>query len=252
MKNFITKNKLITVFSIVLILVIWKIIAFYMKSELIVPSPEKTLKTFFEIIISKDFLPAVSLTIFRGLLGFLISFILGVFIGILTGLNSSFNAFFKPIIITIRSTPVIALILLALIWLKTDFVPIFIAFLTMFPVITINIAEGIKNVDKDLIEMAKIYKVKMKRIISDIYIPSIVPFIISGVSTAIGFGWRAVIIGEVLSQPKYGIGTFMQNAQTYLLVTEVIAWTIIAVIIGYLFEKLIRLSEKRIVTWKQI
>ncbi|MCK4662843.1 MAG: ABC transporter permease subunit [Bacteroidales bacterium] len=223
-----------------------------MKSELIVPSPEKTLKTFFEIIISKDFLPAVSLTIFRGLLGFLISFILGVFIGILTGLNSSFNAFFKPIIITIRSTPVIALILLALIWLKTDFVPIFIAFLTMFPVITINIAEGIKNVDKDLIEMAKIYKVKMKRIISDIYIPSIVPFIISGVSTAIGFGWRAVIIGEVLSQPKYGIGTFMQNAQTYLLVTEVIAWTIIAVIIGYLFEKLIRLSEKRIVTWKQI
>ena len=76
------------------------------------------------------------------------------------------------------------------------------------------------------------------------------PFIISGASSAMGIGWRAIIIGEVLSQPKYGIGTKMQSAQTFLNVDAVIAWTIIAILISYGFEKLIRWSEHKIVVWK--
>jgi len=65
-----------------------------------------------------------------------------------------------------------------------------------------------------------------------------------------GFGWRAIIIGEVLSQPQFGIGTAMQTAQTYLLVKEVIAWTIIAIIISYFFEMLLRRVERKIVVWR--
>ncbi len=65
-----------------------------------------------------------------------------------------------------------------------------------------------------------------------------------------GIGWRAIIIGEVLSQPKYGIGTKMQNAQTFLNVDAVIAWTIIAILISYGFEKLIRWSEHKLVVWR--
>ena len=76
------------------------------------------------------------------------------------------------------------------------------------------------------------------------------PFIISGASSAMGIGWRAIIIGEVLSQPKYGIGTKMQAAQTYLNVEAVIAWTLIAIIISFAFEKIIRLYEKRVLKWR--
>lgn len=76
------------------------------------------------------------------------------------------------------------------------------------------------------------------------------PFIISGASSAMGIGWRAIIIGEVLSQPKYGIGTKMQSAQTYLNVEAVIAWTLIAIIISFAFEKIIRLYEKRVLKWR--
>ena len=108
----------------------------------------------------------------------------------------------------------------------------------------------IKNIDTELIEMSTIYKVDKSKIIKEVYLPAITPFIFSGVSSAMGFGWRAVIIGEVLSQPKFGIGTLMQTAQTFLLVNEVIAWTIIAIIISYLFELIIRKTQKRIVVWK--
>jgi NitT/TauT family transport system permease protein len=78
-----------------------------------------------------------------------------------------------------------------------------------------------------------------------------VPFLTGGISNALGFGWRAVIIGEVLSQPRHGIGTQMQESQIFLLVSELIAWTLIAVLISYLFELAIRNTETKLVKWKK-
>ncbi|MGC9342884.1 MAG: ABC transporter permease, partial [Bacteroidales bacterium] len=190
--------------------------------------------------------------VMRGLLGFLLSLLLAFLIGIPAGINQNFFLFINPLLVTIRSTPVISIILLAIIWLGNETVPVFIALLTMFPVICVNIIEGIRNVDSDLIEMSTIYKVKKQRILKEVYLPSIIPFLTGGVSNALGFGWRAIIIGEVLSQPLRGIGSRMQESQSYLLVSEVIAWTLIAIIVSYLFEILVRRIEKRVVIWKKI
>ena len=109
--------------------------------------------------------------------------------------------------------------------------------------------DGMKSVDPSLVEMAEFYKVGRRRIIREVYVPAIAPFIYSGISSAIGIGWRAIIVGEVLSQPKYGIGTRMQTAQTFLNVDALIAWTIIAVLLSYGFESLLRVSERRTVRW---
>jgi len=250
MAKVLSKKKTISVISVIMLISLWKLASFLYDSELILPSPESTLVATVKLLISENFMIIIGATIFRGLLGFLISLFLGISLGIWAGINQNFEAFLKPILVTIRSTPVISLILLALIWFSVDFVAIFIAFLTMFPFICTNVMDGIKNVDKDLIEMAKIYKIDHLRIIKEVYLPAITPFIFSGASSAMGFGWRAIIIGEVLSQPKYGIGTLMQTAQTYLLVNEVIAWTIIAIVISSLFELAIRKVEHAVVNWK--
>lgn len=250
MKIKLTKNKLITILSVVLLIGVWKLVSLSYGSELILPPPESTLVATLKLFIAENFISTVGLTILRGLIGFAISFILGIGLGILAGVNHSFHAFLKPILVTLRSTPVISFILLALIWFRVDMVPIFIAFLTMFPFICTNVIDGIKNVDRDLVEMANIYRVPHHKIIQKVYLPAIVPFIFSGASSAMGFGWRAIIIGEVLSQPRFGIGTAMQTAQTYLLVKEVIAWTIIAIIISSFFEMLLRRVERKIVVWR--
>jgi NitT/TauT family transport system permease protein len=120
----------------------------------------------------------------------------------------------------------------------------------MFPFICTNIIDGIRNVDRELIEMAQFYNIGKRKIVKQVYLPAITPFIFSGASSAMGIGWRAIIIGEVLSQPQFGIGTLMQTAQTYLLVRDVIAWTIIAIFISYMFEIIIRKIEKLIIDWK--
>ena len=237
--------------SVVFILAVWKILSILFGADLVLPSPEKTLLTTISLFAEKSFLAVVGSTVLRSLAGFAISAILGIGLGVIAGSHPDFNAFLRPILVTIRSVPVIALILLALIWLDPGLVPVFIAFLTMFPFICTNVIEGIKNVDPDLMEMAAFYRVSRYRIIRELYIPAIMPFIISGVSSAMGIGWRAIITGEVLSQPRYGIGTLMQGAQTFLNVDAVIAWTIIAVLISFGFEKAIRLAERKLIDWKQ-
>jgi NitT/TauT family transport system permease protein len=250
MKTFITKNRFIRFSAVVLLFVIWKLISLWTGSELLIPSPEKTLLTVVDVVSRDNFWPSLLTTIGRGILGFAISLALALILGIPAGMNSTFRLFINPILVTFRSTPVISLILLAIIWLGNELVPVFIAVLTMFPIICTNIIDGIRNVDKDLIEMGATYRVSKRRIIREIYLPSISPFLTSGISNALGFGWRAIIIGEVLAQPGFGVGTQMQNAQIFLQVSELIAWTLIAILVSSLFEYIVRLAEKKLVRWK--
>jgi NitT/TauT family transport system permease protein len=250
MKTFITRNRLISISAVALLFIIWKLISLSIGSEQLIPSPEKTLLAVADVVSKDNFLPSLLTTIVRGLMGFAISLVLALLLGIPAGMNSTFRLFINPLLVTFRSTPVISLILLAIIWLGNEMVPVFIAVLTMFPIICTNIIDGIRNVDKDLVEMGTTYRISKNRIIREIYLPSISPFLTSGISNALGFGWRAIIIGEVLAQPGFGVGTQMQNAQIFLQVSELIAWTLIAILVSSLFEYIVRLAEKKLVRWK--
>jgi NitT/TauT family transport system permease protein len=179
MKNFITKNRLISISAIVFLFIIWKLISLWAGSEQLIPSPEKTLIAVVDVVSRKTFWPSLLTTIGRGLFGFAISLVLALLLGIPAGMNSTFRLFINPLLVTFRSTPVISLILLAIIWLGNEMVPVFIAVLTMFPIICTNIIDGIRDVDKDLVEMGKTYRVSKGRIITEIYLPSISPFLTS-------------------------------------------------------------------------
>lgn len=250
MKNFINKRTGYGALSVVLMIGIWKIVSMRYGSDFILPSPEKTLSTAFALFSDASFMKVVGATVLRGLIGFALAVLLGIGLGIPAGISPGFRAFLSPVLVVIRSIPVIAFILMALIWFSSDTVPVFIGFLTMFPLVCTNVIEGIKNVDKNLIEMAKLYRVERSRIIREVYIPAITPFLFSGASNALGIGWRAIIVGEVLSQPQYGIGTVMHSAQTFLNMDVLIAWTLLAVLISYIFEQVIRGCERLTVKWR--
>ncbi|MBF8983949.1 ABC transporter permease subunit [Lutibacter sp. B2] len=246
----IIKSKFPTILSILILITIWKIISEIIDSEIIVPSPEETFKSLILILKSKAFFKTVMATVIRGWIGFLLSCILGLIVGMLAGINCFLEKMIQPLLVVIKATPVMSIILIALIWFKTDIVPIFVSFLVAFPIICLNVMEGIKSVDVKIIQMAKIYRVKKYRIIIEIYIPAIMSFLVAGFSTAMGIGWKAVIAAEVLSQPKYAIGKSLQMAKSYIEIGDVFAWTVVAIFLSFIFEKTIRIIEKKIVRWR--
>ena len=215
--------------GVAIILVVWKIASVVIDAEIILPSPERTVAEVFAVVSSPRFVASVVATMRRGVAGFLVSAALGVVLGIAAGLSRTVGNAVRPSLIVIQATPVMAVILLALIWFRNETVPVFVAFLMTFPIVFGNVRDGIRTVDPHLIEMAHVYRVPRIRTLFSVYIPSVAPFFLAGMRTALALTWKVVIAAEILSQPRYGIGSEMNEARIFLITARVFAWTIVAI-----------------------
>lgn len=222
--------------AICVMLAAWEIISLAIGFPQIFPGLADLLKQILYLFSKPDFYASTGITVLRGMAGFTFAALLALALSISAAFSPFLKSFIHPFIVFFRSIPVISLVLVALIWFSPEFLPIFIAVITMFPVIYQSMLDGFELTDKKLTEMARVFgKTPISRFLT-IYLPTAKPVIFGGISSAMGFGWRAVIIGEVLSQPMRGIGTSMKTAQAFINISEVIAWTVIAVAVSYLFD----------------
>ena len=240
MKDFITRNKklkglLILIFWITL----WEILALIINQEIYLPSPVSAFKALWKILFLKETYITIAYSIYRTLAGFLLSCAAGIFLGYFCGINKTVYDFFSPFVNALRSVPIMSIIIIALMWFKSTNVPIFVAFLMCFPIIWVSAVEGIRNTDKKLLEMCKIYKIKNIRIIKSVYYYSALPYIKAAMISALGTGWKVTSAAEVLSLPKYAIGSHLYDSKVYLNIPDLFAWTVIIVALSFIFEKLL-------------
>jgi NitT/TauT family transport system permease protein len=245
MKNNKNRNQNYIWISTVLVLVLWWILAEIVDNQIKFPTPYDTAQNFIRIITDEDFFLMLFYSTRRLIIGFTISFAIGLILGLISGVSDAFYYFIKPIILTLRSVPTMAVILLSLIWLSREISPILVVSLVVFPIIYSAVVNGIRNVDKQLLEMTSIYKLSRKRKIFHLYLPSIRSSLASVLAAAISLNVKISIAAEVLSQPKYGIGTGFQMEKYAINTAGVLAWTIIAVVIAGFFEWLIKKLFKR-------
>ena len=224
--------------------VLWQLIAVQIGFPAIFPSLPDLLIQLFGIFKSPAFFVTVSSTVLRGMIGFSFALVLAFIFSSIATFSPFWKSFFHPIIVIARSIPVISFVLLAILWFSPAQMPIFIALLTMFPILYQNILTGFEHTDRKWIEMAKVFDKSSIKRFTAIYLPASKSNIYDGISTSLGFGWRAIIIGEVLAQPLRGIGTAMKQAQAYINVSELIAWTVVAIGVSYLFDLLIKMIRK--------
>lgn len=163
----------------------------------------------------------------------------GAVLAVLTSLSSWLYSIFRPMLTVIKSTPVVSFIILALVWMEKSTVPVFISFLMVTPMIWANLAGGIRETDRNLLEMAKTYGFTKRQIVQKIYIPSVMPSLLTALTTAIGFAWKAGIAAEVISTPRQSIGSQLYNAKVYLETVDLFAWTVVVVVLSMALEKLI-------------
>lgn len=238
MKTFIIKNKNIFLFlmGIGLLLFSWSLISYFLNQPILVPAPTATLREMQAIVLSPDFIKIVGITMLRFLLGFFITVLLSAIFGVLAGLSSSFAYVFSSFIGLMKAIPTMAMILLAIIWLKSDFAPILVVFLISFPVLYWSWKTGIEETDGKLLQMAAVYRIRPLRVLREIYLPSVKPYVLSGLSSALGLGFKVGIGAEVLCQPRFGIGTALQIEKSNLNTAGVFAWALICIVLVGLLD----------------
>ncbi len=232
-------------FSTALLIALWKLGALAVGIDMILPPPERVLAVFAGLVASPRFLGALGATALRGLAAFGLSMLLGGVVGYFMGSSPRFKGLIRPAFTIIRATPVLAVILLALVWFPSGFVPIFSALVMAFPVVASDFAAGVSSTDQRLLEMATLFGLSRKAIALELRIPSALPHLVAGAKNALGLSWKVVVAGEVLSQPAQALGTGMQNARIMLETAEVFAWAAAGVILCALSDALFdRLARK--------
>ena len=159
----------------------------------------------------------------RVVLGMMGAIVAGVIFAVACAASSWVEAFLTPMRTVIRSTPITSIIILVLLWIRIDIVPIFIAFLTVLPIIWQAVQQGILQTDNGLLEMGRVYRFSKQRMFRYIYIPSVLPFFYTACATGLGFAWKASIAAEVLARPLYSIGARLQDAKVYLQTEQLFA-----------------------------
>lgn len=100
-----------------------------------------------------------------------------------------------------------------------------------------NILEGIRQTDRKILEMAKVFRVNLRRQIRYIYVSQVLPYFLSACRLSLGMCWKAGVAAEVIGVPSGSIGEKLYNAKIYLNTPDLFAWTIVIIVISFVFEK---------------
>lgn len=238
------KRIVLTCLSILLIPVVWQLLSWQMAQPQLIPSFPDLIRALFRLVYSPGFLVSIGTTLLRACAGLLLSLAAASITAFLLNRSEGIRLLFMPWLSLLRSVPVISFILLALIFLNPEMIPLLIAFLTMYPLLTENLLKGLMNRRDSWKMLARQFHLNAWNCLFQINYPQLKPYLFSGLASAVGFGWRAIIMGEVLSQCVDGIGKRMKEAQVFIDVPELIAWTLVAIVLSWLTDKLIsRLSD---------
>ncbi|TXT47573.1 MAG: NitT/TauT family transport system permease protein [Spirochaetes bacterium] len=225
------KDTVYSAAGIIALLTAWEIASQSIGSSLILPGPFEVGGSLLRFGGEAKFWLAVLGTFRRVLTAFALTMVLGSTAGVAAALSRGIDRFIAPLLASIRATPVLALILLAMFWLPSDSVPIFSSFLMAFPVVFTSVKAGIAAVDKELLEMALVFKVPKLRQLSMLRIPSASMHFLSAMKNALGLCWKVVVAGEVLAQPLRALGTGMQDSRLALETSEVFSWAIVTIVL---------------------
>lgn len=232
-------------------LCVWQRAAVRAGQEILVAPPAAVLRRLWELSGRADFWLTVLFSMGRVVEGFALGVVLGTAAAVLTEAVPFFDALFRPILGIIKATPVASFIILALVWMKSARVPVFVSVLIVLPLVWANVSEGIRKTDRGLLEMARLYRFGAARTVRLVYAPSVLPYFLAAGTTGMGMAWKGGVAAEVLSSLPLSLGGEIYRSKIYLETADLFAWTAVVVVLSVLLERamvrLLRTADRRIV-----
>lgn len=227
----------IRILAVLFWIAVWQIASICLGQEILLASPVSVIRKLAALIFTVDFWQSVGFSFGRIICGFLTAVILGILSAVCACRFSFVEVILNPLINVMKSTPVASFIILCLVWIPSRNLSVFISFVMVLPVIYTNILEGIRHTDDQLLEMAAVFRVSPVKKILYIYLSQILPYLLTACRLSLGMCWKAGVAAEVIGVPKGSIGEKLYNAKIYLNTPDLFAWTIVIILISFVFEK---------------
>ncbi len=253
-KRTITKKIIYFILPILSLLLIVMAYAFVQrKLPLLLPDAtglwNRFTKTFTNPIKSVNLIGHILASLRRVMIALVFAWSLGIGFGVLIGWNRVFKALFGSIFELFRPIPPIAWIPIIIMWFGIgEFPKVLIVFIGSFIPVVINTEDGIRLVEKEYIDVGRVFGANRTQLLMEFVVPTALPAIFAGIRTSVSSAWTVVLAAEMLGA-DHGVGALVTrgwNAGDMALVfVSIICIGIIGAILAYVLNKL----EKVVSPW---
>ncbi len=238
MKPRFSKRNKIPIWVILFWIAFWFILSAIVDEQILLASPLSVVNSLVDLIQELNFWQSIAFTLLRLSGGFLLALVCAILFACISFTSTTFRQLIQPIMIITKSVPVASFIIVLLIWISSRHIAISISFIMVLPIIYTNVLHALDNRNTQLEEMSSLFQVSTYAKIRYIYIPQVLPAFTSACSIALGMCFKAGIAAEVIGLPDHSIGENLYEAKIYLNTPDLFAWTLVIVIMSFLFEKL--------------
>ena len=249
-KNLFKPGILPGVSAVVVSVLVWQVVSLFFL-EVFLPGPLVLLDRLVLVFSDPDSYLVVGKTLIRIFQGLVICMLIGTAIGLTMGIKRSVGAFLDSWVMVLLTFPAVCWAFLSVLWFGlSEVAPILTIVLIVFPFVTMNVWEGTKAIEKDLVLMARVYKANRYLMIRKVFIPQLMPFIFSALRIALSLSWKIALVGEA-----FGVGSGVGQQLIYwfedIRVDMMLAWGLSFMLLMVLLDLLLfRYWERRTFAWR--
>jgi len=238
------------IYSVAVLLAAWVGLSLVF-SEQIIPGPIPVFEAIVDNMQSGDGLFHLYKTVSRVVLGLTIAMFLGTGLGLVMGLSIKGEKFFESWVMVGLTIPAVVYAIICLLWFGlNDSAAVIAIGITAFPAVAINMWQGVKDIDMQLIAMGKAFRLPTRDLIRKIVLPQTVPYVLAATRYALGISWKIATTVELIGMSS-GVGYMLHYWFGLFSMTQVFAWTLTFVIVLLFIEYvLINPFEKRATAWR--
>jgi NitT/TauT family transport system permease protein len=238
------------IYSVAVLLAAWVGLSLVF-SEQIIPGPIPVFEAIVDNMQSGDGLFHLYKTVSRVVLGLTIAMFLGTGLGLVMGLSIKGEKFFESWVMVGLTIPAVVYAIICLLWFGlNDSAAVIAIGITAFPAVAINMWQGVKDIDMQLIAMGKAFRLPTRDLIRKIVLPQTVPYVLAATRYALGISWKIATTVELIGMSS-GVGYMLHYWFGLFSMTQVFAWTLTFVMVLLFIEyALINPFEKRATAWR--
>jgi sulfonate transport system permease protein len=216
------------------------------------PAPSAVVAAGWRLTLNGELAANIAISFRRAVSGFLVGGSLAFAFGLLNGLSRKAERYTDATFQMVRNIPNLALIPLVILWFGIDEgAKLFLTAFGVFFPIYINTFHGVRNVDPQLVEMARSYGLGRVSLFRKVILPGALPSIFVGLRYALGIMWLTLIVSETIAATS-GIGYMAMHAREFMLVDVVVLAILVYALLGKLADSSARLLEQRTLAWNPV
>ncbi len=229
---------------------IWELFAITFQSKTL-PPPDAVVVVLWQELIDGELLMHLGMTLSRVAISFTAAMMVGVGLGMAMGASKSLDRLLDTFLIFALNIPALVTIILCYIWFGLSETAAIIAVtLNKIPMVAISLREGARAVDKNLLQVAKVFRLSRRDTFFKVYVPQLMPYLFGAARNGLAIIWKIVLVVELLGRSN-GVGFQIGNYFHFFDITGILAYTLAFALVIFVVEVLLlRPLESHFNRWR--